>query len=219
MHPVKQCNKTIRMAGTFFITSSKQIKMKFYLSLVVAAILMAGTANAQHVNIGIKGGLNVYTIHSDNNISYDAKTGFHLGLLAHIHLAPQLALQPEIVYSQEGAKFSIAGKEAKTKLDYINVPLLLQYMFDSGFRLEVGPQVGFLVGAKTENNNTTTDIKSYLKSVDFALGAGIGYVHAPSGFGVDARCNLGLGNINEPSPPKSTNNGFQLGVFYQFKHK
>ncbi len=193
--------------------------MKFYLSLAVAAILIAGTANAQHVNIGIKGGLNVYNINSDNNASYDAKTGFHLGLLGHIHLAPQLALQPELVYSEEGAKYTTAGTEIKVKLNYINVPLLLQYMFDNGFRLEAGPQVGFLASAKSETNNNSTDIKNNLKSVDFALGAGIGYVHVPSGLGVDARYNLGLSNINKNGTVKSKNNGFQLGVFYLFKHK
>jgi hypothetical protein len=105
------------------------------------------------------------------------------------------------------------------KLDYINVPLLLQYMFDNGFRIEAGPQVGFLINAKSETGNTNTDIKNSLKSVDLGLGLGIGYIHPPSGFGVDARYNLGLSNINENSNVKSTNNGFQLGVFYLFKHK
>ena len=193
--------------------------MKYYFSVAIAAILMVGTASAQHVNLGIKGGLNLYNLHNDNGVKYDTKAGFNAGLLGHIHLAPQLALQPEIVYSAQGAKYTNAGIESKTQLGYINVPVLLQYMFDNGFRLEAGPQVGFLINAKSETGNVKTDIKDQLKKVDFGLGAGVSYVHSPSGFGVDARYNLGLSKINENGANKVSNRGAQIGVFYMFKHK
>ena len=193
--------------------------MKFYIPVALAIILMAGKANAQHVNIGIKAGLNLYNIHNDNSVEYDTKAGFLAGLMGHIHLAKQFAIQPEILYSAQGAKYTNAGTETKIKLGYINVPVMLQYMFDNGFRIQAGPQVGFLINAKAETNDVDTDIKDDLKTVDFALGAGVGYVHPPSGWGVDARYNLGLSNINENSSVKSTNRGFQLSIFYLFKHK
>jgi hypothetical protein len=180
---------------------------------------MAATATAQHANIGIKGGLNVFTIHSNDNSSYDTRKGLNLGLLAHIHLTRQMAFQPELVYSGQGAKYTIDNITTTLKLDYINVPLLLQYMFDNGFRIQAGPQIGFLASAKSESGNIKTDVKNSFKSVDFGFGFGIGYVHPPSGFGVDARYNLGLSNINENTNVKTTNNGFQLGVFYLFNHK
>ena len=193
--------------------------MKLYLNVALAAILMTATAKAQDVNIGVKGGLNIYNINNSNVAKYDNLLGFNLGLIGHIHLAKQLALQPELVYSAQGAKFTNEGVETKIHLGYINVPILLQYMFDNGFRLEAGPQVGFLVNAKSKRTNLTTDIKDNIKKVDVGLGAGIGYVNPTSGFGIDARYNLGLTNINESSSPKSTNRGFQVGVFYLFKHK
>ena len=193
--------------------------MKFYLSVALAATMMTASVSAQKVNLGVKGGLNVFNIHNDNGVEYDTKTGFNAGLLAHIHLAPQLALQPEVVYSAQGAKYTIANTESKLKLGYINVPVMFQYMFDNGFRLQAGPQVGFLINAESETNGASTDVKNNLKTVDFGLGAGIGYVHVPSGFGVDARYNLGLSNINENDAIKSTNRGVQVGVFYLFKHK
>ncbi|MFT4833011.1 MAG: hypothetical protein ACI815_002675 [Psychroserpens sp.] len=40
-----------------------------------------------------------------------------------------------------------------------------------------------------------------------------------SGFGVDARYNYGISNINEDDSSKAYNRGFQVGVFYLFKHK
>lgn len=193
--------------------------MKFFVGTAMAVCFIAVTATAQHANIGIKGGLNVFTIHSNDNSSYDTRKGIHLGLLAHIHLTRQMAFQPELVYSGQGAKYTIADITTTVKLDYINVPLLLQYMFDNGFRIQAGPQIGFLASAKSEAGNINTDVKNSFKSVDFGLGLGIGYVHPPSGFGVDARYTLGLSSINENTNVKTTNNGFQLGVFYLFKHK
>jgi hypothetical protein len=140
-------------------------------------------------------------------------------LIGHIHLAKQVAFQPELVYSAQGAKYTTAGIESKINLGYINVPLMIQYMFDNGFRLQAGPQIGFLVNAKTETGNSSVDVKDNLKSTDVGLGFGVGYVHPPTGFGVDARYNIGLSNINDNSSVKSTNRGFQLGVFYLFGHK
>ncbi len=193
--------------------------MKQYYIFAIVAIMLTLNVYAQPANIGIKGGLNIYNINNNNNTDYDSKAGFNIGLLSHIHLAKQLALQPEIFYSGQGAKFKSGGTETKINLDYINVPILFQYMFDNGFRLQVGPQLGFLVNAKAKTGNITVDIKDNLKTVDLGLSIGAGYIHAPSGFGVDARYNLGLSNINENSSVKSTNVGFQLGVFYLFKHR
>lgn len=193
--------------------------MKFFATAAMAAMLFTISAKAQHVNIGIKGGLNVYNINNDNNSEYDAKVGFNVGLLGHIHLAKQLAFQPELVYSAQGAKFKTLGVETKLNLDYINVPMLIQYMFDNGFRIQAGPQVGFLVSAKAKVGDTKVDVKDNLKTVDFGLGAGLGYVDPKSGFGIDARYNLGLSNINENNTAKSYNRGLQVGVFYLFNHK
>lgn len=193
--------------------------MKAYLSVVLAAILITGTASAQSVNFGIKAGLNVSTLHGDNDAEFDSKAGFHAGLLAHIHFTRQFALQPEVIYSGQGAKYSIAGEDFTMKLNYINIPVMFQYMFDNGFRLQAGPQLGFLTSAKTESDDQKLDVKDGLETVDFALGAGVGYVNPKSGLGVDARYNFGLSNINAEGDVKTSNRGFQVGLFYLFKHK
>lgn len=189
--------------------------MKFKLIVVIAALMIAGTAHAQHVNIGIKGGLNLYTISGDNDGDYSIKPSFHIGLLGHIHLADNFALQPELVFSAQGTKYESNGEDFNLNLNYINVPVLFQYMFDNGFRLQAGPQVGFLVSAEAND----VDVKDNLQGVDFGLGLGASYVNPASGFGFDARYNHGLSNINENDGFDSYNRGFQLGVFYLFKHK
>lgn len=190
---------------------------------LIAAVMFTSIASAQHsdspagnVNIGIKGGVNVYNIKNSNDVKYDPRPGLHFGLLGHIHLNSQFALQPELVYSTQGAKTKIGSDNII--MDYINVPLLLQYMFDNGFRIQAGPQLGLLVRAKSKNNDNTTDIKDDLKPIDVGLSVGASYVFPPSGFGLDARYNFGLSSINKESNVTSTNRGFQLGVFYIFGH-
>lgn len=198
--------------------------MKF-LIVLVAAMWITGIASAQHgnspagnVNIGIKGGLNLYDVHHDVKTENDLKVGFHFGMLGHIHINEFWAIQPEIVFSTQGSKYKIDDKVTKYNLSYINVPVLLQYMFDNGFRLEAGPQVGFLIIAKAKNDQNTIDFKDDLKLIDFALSLGASYIFPPTGFGVDARYNFGLSNINKTGTVHSTNRGVQLGVFYIFGH-
>lgn len=193
--------------------------IKFYLVLTIVAILLSLTSNAQHVNLGIKGGLNFYNINNDNSSNYDIKTGFHLGLLGHIHLDRSIAVQPELVYSSQGAKYTLANTDFKLNLGYINLPVMLQFMFDNGFRLEAGPQLGFLISANSEANNNNIDVKNNFKTVEFGVGLGAGYIKPSTGLGAGLRYNVGLSNINDNSSVKSTNNGFQLSLFYQFKHK
>jgi hypothetical protein len=197
----------------------KTTTMKFYLGLVAALFLFVGTASAQHANFGVKGGLNLYNIHNDNNTKYDTKASFHIGMLLHFHVGPQFAIQPELLYSGQGAKYNTGNGDINLKLEYANVPVMFQYMFDNGFRLEAGPQIGFLTNAKAELNGNESDVKNDIKNIDFAIGAGIGYINPSSGWGVDARYNHGISNINENGSDNSYNRGFQLGVLYQFQHK
>lgn len=188
--------------------------MKLHLTTLMAVFLMTVSAFGQ-VNVGLKGGLNLYNLHGDN-VEADMKAGLHLGALAHIHLSEQWALQPELVFSMQGAKSNDAD-DAKINLNYLNVPLLFQYMFDNGFRLQAGPQLGFLLSAKTKSDGDSFDVKDSFNSIDLSIPVGVGYV-TPSGFGIDARYAFGLSNISEEDDADLTNGGFQIGVFYLFQH-
>ena len=180
---------------------------------------MFGTAQAQHGSrhsaFGIKGGANFYNINTDPDTDLKTTVGFNVGAMGHIHLGKTWALQPEIVYSTQGAKQSLPFGlgDYKLNLGYINVPILVQYMFSNGFRIEAGPQVGFLVNANEKVAGTKTDVKDQFSNVDFGIGAGLSYVHPKSGLGIDARYNLGLSNIAEGGGT-AKNRGAQLGVFY-----
>lgn len=190
--------------------------MKNYLITIITFLFMTvGTVSAQNINIGTKIGLNSYTINNDSGPDFDSKIGLHAGIFGHIHLNEQFGLQPEIVYSMQGAK----SGNTNFNLDYINVPVLLQYMFDNGFRIQAGPQIGFLVRGKAENGSSTVDIKDDFKSIDAGLSFGASYIHTPTSLGIDARYNLGLNDISENSGVVSNSRGLQIGIFYLFDHR
>ncbi|MBK7123284.1 MAG: PorT family protein [Chitinophagaceae bacterium] len=194
--------------------------MKFLLSVALVAFFMTGTVTAQKVSFGIKGGLNVYSIHNnDKSLDNRPVTGFHIGALSHIHLAEKFALQPEVVFSTIGSNYKYGPDETRYNLSYINVPVLLQYMFKNGLRLQAGPQVSFLVHARSHTGDIKTDIREDFRTADFGLATGASYLVPNTGFGFDARFNLGLSDINKNGTFKSSNRGLQVGVFYLFNKK
>ena len=166
---------------------------------------------------GLKGGLNLSNWNIEGDAETEMKTGVHVGGLAHIHLNRQWAIQPELQFSTQGAEVDLGRSgEFTWNMNYINVPVMVQYMFSNGFRLEAGPYVGFLVGAKMEDvNGNEDDVKDEFKKVDAGLGFGLNYL-TTSGFGFGGRYNLGLSDINEGRTSKTQNRVIQLSLFYMF---
>ncbi len=100
-------------------------------------------------------------------------------------------------------------------MSYINVPVLLQYFIHNGFRIEGGPQIGFLIKAKTKVGDVSVDNKDF-KSTAFSIPLGVGYLTA-TGVGFDMRYVFGLSDISDlKNSPTIQSNVFQLGIFYQF---
>ncbi len=193
--------------------------MKTIICSILYIICLTGVVTAQHASFGVKAGLNLYNLHSNNGTYYNPAAGVHAGLLSHIHFNDHWALQPEVVFSTQGAKYRNAGNETKHNLAYINVPVLVQYMFKNGLRVQAGPQVGFLVHASSRTNDLKKHTADDYNKVEFALSAGGSYQVPNTGFGFDARFNFGLSDIDRNTPVSSGNRGFQAGVFYLFKSK
>lgn len=179
----------------------------------------------QEVKFGPKAGVNFTNLSGTDNS--EMKIGFHVGAVAEIKFNEKFSVQPEVVYSAQGTKYTttlpVVGKvEAKSNLDYVNIPILAKYYIVDGFSVEAGPQVGFLVKAEGKveggNDSKTIDIKDGHKSVDFGVALGLAY-DLPMGLFVGGRFNLGLADIRENS-----NNGdavknmpvIQVGLGYKF---
>jgi Outer membrane protein beta-barrel domain len=178
---------------------------------LTASMLIYAQGN---VHFGLKGGINVASLNVQNEVDFNSRTSFNLGGLAHIHVSPHFAVQPEVYFSGQGGQ----DNGEVVRLNYINVPVLLQYMGGNGFRLQTGPQLGFLVSAKDELDHVTVDIKDNLNAAEFGWSFGAGYLFPNTGVGIDARYNLGISNIRDDGGNNTTNRVFQIGLFYQFMH-
>jgi hypothetical protein len=186
---------------------------------IVCTVLLVMTAfsllHAQETHFGLKAGVNISSATVDPGDNYGSKVGFHGGGLAHIHISRSFAIQPEVVFSMQGGE---RKDEAKFKFNYINIPVLAQYMTQNGFRLQTGPQLGILTSARRveRGGDVERNVKENMKNIDFAWVFGAGFLF-PGGVGIDARYNLGLTDIWETST-EVKNSVFQLGLFYQFMH-
>jgi hypothetical protein len=170
------------------------------------------------VAFGAKAGLNLATITGDETDGLDSRTAFHLGVVAEISVSEKFSVQPELLYSAQGASDSFEGIDVDLKIDYINLPVMAKFYVAEGFSLEAGPRVGFLLSAKGEGGGESIDFKDETKGIDFGVNLGVGY-KLESGLNFGARYNLGLSNINDGEDSddfKNQNSVFQLSVGYFF---
>lgn len=197
------------------------------------------TPMAKKVMFGIEGGVNLATfdVKSDEfaNPSLapntNMKTSFHGGFFVDIPLAGNLHVVPAAIYSAQGSKYASKTQSGtgttstnyEEDLHYINVPVKLKLATASGFFVETGPQLGYLIRANLENtsNDTEVDIKDQRKKLDFSWGAGLGYL-TRVGLGIHARYNYGFSNVlnaeddNMQGGGKMQNRVVQIGLAYHF---
>lgn len=211
-------------------TTIKKNKMrKIFLGL---GIVISGFAFSQQ--FGLKAGLNVSDINNGaSGTDMKAKTGLYVGVTATIPVSEEFSVQPELIYNQLGAKTNlydfggiIGNVSTTTKLDYISLPVMLQYNFPSNFYVELGPEFSYMVSAKqglsTSIISPSTDINmDYLNRLNVGAGFGAGY-NLNKNIGINARYTLGLtglgkdGNVTDYFLDSAKNNNLQVGVNFKF---
>ena len=176
--------------------------------LTMAVVLTVAFANAQdkkesvttkEIAFGVKAGY-INSNFTGDFPSPTANGSFYIGGLVDFHVTEAFHVQPELLYSIEGAK--------DAKINYLRIPIMAKYYVANGFNLQAGPEVAFKAGGDDS-------IKDSVKSVDFGLGIGAGY-ELSSGLMFDARYNLGLNNIDNSGSGTVKNVSFNIGLGYRF---
>lgn len=190
--------------------------------LPLLACMIFGIGNAQSTRYGIKAGLNVSNF---TGYAEDIKTlaGFHVGGFAEIKIANKWGIQPEFLFSTQGTTIEGYDGNSNTnvKLNYLNIPVLAKYYFTDAFSVEVGPQFGLLLTAKSKGE----DIEDLFKSSDFGLNLGCGY-NLTENFALGLRYTIGLSNISDVADEYQDypefynlnfkNSNFALSLAYKF---
>jgi hypothetical protein len=183
--------------------------------IILPAMLVATIAYSQ-MSLGLKAGVNIsnFTGGDFGTVEKEALVGFHGGGLVHIRLG-HLVLQPELLFSSQGAKLKEAGQESNFKISYLNIPVMLQYETDGGFYVEAGPQGGF----KLSENVPDSTIGDFAKSSDLSFGVGLGY-HSKIGLGIGGRYLVGISKIGDFDSgnidPDFKNSVIQFSIFFTF---
>jgi len=192
--------------------------MKSKIYLLIAIVLIVQSANAQF-SIGAKVGANLNKI-DGKSFKEEFNTSYHAGGFAIIGLGEKFSLQPEVLWNQTISKtdtsikqipsdaFS-AFKNGEVKLDYLSIPVLLNYKFIGSFlTLQAGPQFGILLN---KDENLLKNGEQAFKSGDFSMVGGAQI--KISKFVGAARYVIGLHNISDiDNQDKWKNQGFQLSV-------
>lgn len=176
--------------------------MKKYLILLMFSIFICENIQSQTVKVGIKGGLN-YANFTATEIQTDAITSYHLGMLLELGITKSVALQPELLYSTQGASYDNVLGEFKNELGYVSIPFLLKINLSESLSLEAGPQASFLLSKKDEFN-----LKDY-NTFEFGGAGGLGLQLTDNLF-IQARYILGLTEISKNAQAK--NSVFQLSA-------
>src|SRR5215831_3935950 len=182
--------------------------------LCLSVLLMCfGILRAQWIP-GIKGGLNISDL---SNFSGDNRVSGHVGFFVHKTLDPNWCIQPEILYSGQGQRYTTVNGDRTLALSYIQVPVMVQYYPIRQLYFEAGPQIGFLTSATIKGDNIAkTEVDNGYNKADLSIGLGAG-VFATNNFGFYARYNAGLIDVSTNDGITRLNRVGQIGMFVRLK--
>ena len=181
--------------------------MKKLLLSAITFVAFGFAAQAQQDEFpvfGIKAGANFSNFGSDADT--DSTTGFYAGVFLDIAEKGNFHLQPELLYSSEGAKDSDLG--------YVRIPVMGKYYITPGLSVLAGPSIAAKINAKDY------DVNKMVRNIDYGVEGGLAY-EFDFGIFIDARYYLGLANIydatgDDDSNYKVTNNSIRVGIGYRF---
>lgn len=173
--------------------------------IILAAVLFIATSatiQAQLLQFGVKAGVNFASQTGDASLSgvaFDKNgiTSYHVGVVAEVKLLEKFSIQPELLYSTQGATYKNAFGEFKNELGYISIPVMAKIYMTKSLSLEVGPQASFLVSNKKEFDAADPN------TFDFALNAGLGLKLTKSIF-IQGRYSLGLTEVSKNADVKNS---------------
>jgi Outer membrane protein beta-barrel domain len=177
------------------------------LAVCLAVIGLGSPVLAQGLQFGAKGGVNLSKQSFDqdvSDVSFNPLVGLAAGGFVIWPLGGRLDVEAEGLYSVKGVSLDLGVLSTKTKVDYVDVPVLARYRIAGSpttrrIHIVGGPVFGFRVRAQTisdfGNGSFHRDVKDDVKPFDFGVAAG-----ADVEFGrfiVDGRYTFGLTSINE----------------------
>lgn len=111
-------------------------------------IMLSSPVFAQNFNAKIILGLNGCQIDGDDMSGYN-KAGLVAGAAVEYPLSKSLSIQPELIYSQKGSRFTEKDfTQVIWRINSIDIPVMLNYRFNEKVRGQFGVAVNYVISAK-----------------------------------------------------------------------
>lgn len=196
------------------------------LILVVAMIVATQLYAQKKVSPGIRAGVNLATL---SNINADFKTDFYAGGILSLNLGQRYTLQPELIYTRQGANNVVfmdeetgaSNGQENVTIQYLSLGVINKFYFVEGFHGLVGPSIDMKIGKNFPRIDFDDDDYG---GVDLGIALGLGYT-LPIGLTFEGRFKTGmldafnndyfLGLFDDPDKI-SLNRVFQIGLSYSF---
>ncbi|MEI6890093.1 MAG: porin family protein [Bacteroidales bacterium] len=133
--------------------------------LIFALAMLATQLSYGQFALGLKIGYNANKLSTNlDTVKSQFNSGFNVGVFAHI--GKRLYVAPELLYTMSGQVFTASGNistngwKQKISMGSLDIPVMVGFkIIHSDFitwRIEVGPEVSFLVNSKVTNLNDFT---------------------------------------------------------------
>lgn len=186
---------------------------KTVLSAFLIVLMLASSAWAQSLSLGVKAGMNLSRPSADAGMTIAAGRGLLLGGYAELSLVPPLVIQVGVQYAENKMTVSVISPldtptpSVTHQLNYLEIPINLKLAIGKPtfqvFGL-AGISVGVLLKAfdleSASNDTESNDYKDSLNktALSFQVGGGIGIqVVKHVEFIAEARYNMGLKDVNK----------------------
>ncbi len=185
----------------------------FRLAFIVIFYFITPSANAQSLYAGALLGANSSNLTGEDVGDFSSRLGFRAGAVLKIPISPRFAVQPELVYSNQGFDSSADGVFTQGIIDYLTIPVLVDLNIAGGLSVQFGPQVGINIQTQiTEPGNTENESILDADRLDSAFALGLQF-ELPSGIFLQGRYTFGITDLNTVVQIKNSVASLALGYF------
>jgi hypothetical protein len=205
------------------------MKRQYYI-LLAGCLLLSFSAHSQRFNGGMLLGI------AGTQVAGDTYSGFHkAGLFAggfvNLQISPRSIFQMELEFFMKGSRQNPQPDKNEYdvyifRANYVEMPLLYQFVINEKFQVEVGPSLGFFTNYYEELNDQPIT-KNPPARVSYQINVGL-YVALTQKLKVNIRTNNSFLNIRSDNATGDVyrifdygqyNDCLVLSLFYQFKNQ
>lgn len=198
-------------------------------TLLIAFILLLSLQGFSQTRFGIRGGVNLTDL---TNLETKKRTDFYAGVFLAIKASEAYTLQPEIMYSVQGATLNNdnylmrAGNEklADLKLEFLSIAFINKLTTQNNINFLIGPYIDIRMADNIKNDGYF--LEGLFPRMDIGIQLGLGYDINDS-LSIEARFKQGfIDMLNEndvyeayPTDDANFTQVFQFGITYKFNLK